>query len=76
MKKKTIADAIMDTKWLNPKPQIAWAKELKKLKLKVKVKPTGIFRHSCGCTIQEPHSHLVFGSSCDCERGFPDNIRN
>ena len=23
----------------------------------------------CGCTIQYPHSHLVAGHTCECEKG-------
>lgn len=26
---------------------------------------------SCGCTIETPHSHLVVGQSCACEKGNP-----
>lgn len=25
----------------------------------------------CGCTNKYPHSHLVYGQSCECEKGKP-----
>lgn len=27
------------------------------------------YRCRCGCSIKTPHSHLVVGQSCECERG-------
>ena len=27
----------------------------------------------CGCTMTYPHSHLVTGHECDCEKGVPEN---
>ena len=27
------------------------------------------YRFRCGCTIKIPHSHLVVGQSCECEKG-------
>lgn len=27
------------------------------------------YRCRCGCTIRTPHSHLVYGQSCECEQG-------
>ena len=29
------------------------------------------YRCRCGCTISTPHSHLVVGQSCECEKGNP-----
>ncbi len=27
------------------------------------------YRCKCGCTTKTPHSHLVYGQSCECEQG-------
>ena len=28
------------------------------------------FQCSCGCQMKEPHTHLVNGQSCECEKGY------
>lgn len=30
---------------------------------------------ACGCSNEYPHSHLVAGLSCECEKGNP-NLKN
>lgn len=31
--------------------------------------------NKCSCTIEYPHSHLVAGYQCECEKGSPKNTK-
>ena len=33
------------------------------------------YRCRCGCSIKTPHSHLVYGQSCECEKGDQLSIK-
>lgn len=33
------------------------------------------YRCRCGCTIKTPHSHFIFGQSCECEKGDQLSIK-
>lgn len=44
-------------------------------KLNITYKSSGVNynkKHPCGCVIEIPHSHLVIGYECPCEKGIPE----